>query len=333
MSENDHLAVPPESLIPKDDDSILWINSGVATLKDYFNGFKKPPKTSLVNYQKSIRTNDIDLVGITARHHTLFEMLGNFSVGGYFKKEAIALAAKYLLTDLMLDIDKLYITYFNEDKEAKQMWIDNGIDESHIIPGDKSTNFWDIGAGPCGPNTEIFYDRGIRYDKDNVGIDLLVNDIENDRYIEIWNIVFSQYNNDGNGNYTPLKFNNIDTGAGFERLLSILQDVPTNYDTDLFEPIMKKIEELTNKKYDINNYFVDNEKQKEINKYFKIIADHIRTATIAINDGASPSNTGRGYIIRRLIRRAYRTGILLGIKEEAFLYEIVGASCWNSTWI
>ena len=323
--KNGHLEIPPASLIPKDDDSILWINSGVATLKDYFNGLKKSPNTSLVNYQKSIRTNDIDLVGITARHHTLFEMLGNFSIGGYFKEGAIIFALDYLLNYLKLDKEKLYITYFKEDNEARSIWLKNGVKESHLIPGDKKTNFWDIGAGPCGPNTEIFYDRGEAYDVDNIGIDLLINDLENDRYIEIWNIVFSQFNNDGKGNYTNLKTNNIDTGAGFERLLSILQNVPTNYDTDLFTPIMDKIEKLSMKKYVINNYFIKDLDQTMINKDFKIIADHIRTATLAINDGASPSNTGRGYIIRRLIRRAYRTGIHLGIKKEAFLYEIVNA--------
>ena len=323
FEKNDHFVMPSKSLIPQNDDSILWINSGVATLKPYFTGEKTPPKKSLVSCQKSIRTNDIENVGITARHHTFFEMLGNFSIGGYFKETAIALALQYLLGVLKLDKNKIYITYFEEDSITKNIWLKEGIKDSHIIAGNKKTNFWDIGSGPCGPNTEIFYDRGEKYDPNNIGIKLLKEDIENDRYIEIWNIVFSEFNNDGKGNYPPLAQKNIDTGAGFERLLSILQDVPTNYDTDLFVGIIKHIERISGKQYVSNNYFLKDPKQKEINKYFKIIADHIRTATLAINDGASPSNVGRGYIIRRIIRRAYRTGLQLGIQDEIFLYRLV----------
>ena len=321
--KNKHVFIPSKSLIPENDDSILWINSGVATLKEYFTGLKKPPSKSLVNYQKCIRTNDIEQVGMTARHHTFFEMLGNFSIGGYFKKEAINLASMFLFNELKFEKKDIYITYFHEDMETKQLWLDQGIDESHIISGSKKTNFWDIGSGPCGPNTEIFFDRGSRYDPNNKGILLLENDIENDRYIEIWNIVFSQFNNDGNNNYTPLEQKNIDTGAGFERLLSILQDVPTNYDTDLFIPIIKHIEQISGQQYKIENYFINNPKQKTINSYFRIIVDHIRAASYAINDGAAPSNVGRGYIIRRLIRRAYRTGIQLGINDKSFLYKLV----------
>lgn len=316
-----HLVVPSKSLIPQNDPSLLWINSGVATLKDYFSGKKIPPAKRITNSQKSIRTNDIENVGITARHHTFFEMLGNFSIGDYFKKEAIAFGYEFIFNVLKLNKQNIYITYYSEDKDTYNYWISNGIDPSHMIKGSRDTNFWDVGQGPCGPDTEIFYDRGTKYD--TRGIELLENDIENDRYIEIWNIVFSQFNNDGENNYTELATKNIDTGAGLERITSILQDAPTNFDTDLFLPIIHATEKLTNKHYDINNYFTKEPIQMKINTQFKIIADHIRASVNAISDGVKPSNIGRGYIIRRLIRRAYRAGISLGITQKAFLYELV----------
>ncbi|ACF07121.1 Alanine--tRNA ligase [Metamycoplasma arthritidis] len=316
-----HLVVPSKSLIPVNDPSLLWINSGVATLKDYFSGKKIPPAKRLTNSQKSIRTNDIENVGVTARHHTFFEMLGNFSIGDYFKKEAINFGYEFIFDVLKLEKDRIYITYFAEDKETYETWIKCGISPDHLIAGTRDTNFWDVGQGPCGPDTEIFYDRGPKYD--SRGIELLKEDLENDRFIEIWNIVFSQYNNDGENNYSELISKNIDTGAGLERIVSIMQDAPTNFDTDLFLPIIKAIEKLTSYKYDINNYFTKEAKQAKINTYFKIIADHMRASVNAINDGVSPSNVGRGYIIRRLIRRSYRAGISLGISASSFLYKLV----------
>ncbi|WP_215780038.1 alanine--tRNA ligase [Mesomycoplasma hyorhinis] len=320
FKSKNHLEVESKSLVPENDPSLLWINSGVATLKDYFSGKKVPPSKRLTNSQKSLRTNDIENVGITSRHHTMFEMLGNFSIGDYFKKEAIEYAFEFLTKVLKFDVNKLYFTYFLEDLDTKEYWLKLGIKEEHLIAGNRKTNFWDMGLGPCGPCTEIFYDRGSKYD--SRGIELLKEDIENDRFIEIWNIVFSQFNNDGENNYTPLISKNIDTGAGLERIVSILQDGPTNFDTDLFLPIIHQIEKMTSFRYDIENYFKKEEKQSKINSYFKIIADHIRAVVNAINDGVEPSNTFRGYIIRRLIRRAYRTGKKLGIKE-AFLYKLV----------
>nr|WP_322958794.1 alanine--tRNA ligase [Mycoplasmopsis canis]WQQ12114.1 alanine--tRNA ligase [Mycoplasmopsis canis] len=320
FERNNHFIVPSKSLIPQNDPSLLWINSGVATLKDYFSGKKIPPSRRLTNSQKVIRTNDIENVGVTARHHTFFEMLGNFSIGDYFKKEAIDFAADFLINELKLEKEKLYFTYYFEDLETKQMWIDNGFDESHMIPGGKKTNFWEVGSGPCGPNTEIFYDRGSKYDQR--GIELLKEDLENDRYIEIWNIVFSTFNSDGEGNYTELKQKNIDTGAGLERIVSIMQDAPTNFDTDLFLPIIHEIEKYTSYRYDVENYFKKDEKQSEINTYFKIIADHMRTVVNAVADGAKPSNVGRGYIIRRLIRRSLYVAMLLDIKES-ILHKLV----------
>ncbi len=321
FESKEHLFVPSKSLIPHNDNSLLWINSGVATLKDFFSGKKKPPSSRLVNSQKSIRTNDIENVGITARHHTFFEMLGNFSIGDYFKSEAIEFANEFIIDVLKLDKNKIYITYFEEDLEVKEKWLSLGYKNSQIISGNRELNFWDVGSGPCGPNTEIFYDRGIKYN--DGGPELIKDDIENDRFIEIWNIVFSQYNNLGNNEYVDLAQKNIDTGAGLERIVAIMQDVPTNFDTDLFQEIIKEVEKYTNSRYEIENYFSNNKEQGTINKHFKIISDHMRAVVNAINDGAEPSNTQRGYIIRRLIRRAYYSGVKLGIKEKTFLNKFV----------
>lgn len=321
FESKDHLIVPTKNLIPYKDNSLLWINSGVATLKDYFSGKKKPIKNRLVNSQKAIRTNDIENVGVTTRHHTFFEMLGNFSIGDYFKKEAIEFAIELLVRKLKMDPKLLYVTYYYEDLETRDLWIKNGIEATHLIKGTKETNFWEVGSGPCGPNTEIFYDRGEKFDKR--GIELLEKDIDNDRFIEIWNIVFSTYNSDGEGNYTELKQKNIDTGAGLERICAILQDVPTNYDTDLFMPIIKEVEKLTNFKYDMNDYFKEPSEQTKINIAFKIIADHMRTVANAIGDGAKISNVGRGYIIRRLIRRSYYQSFILKITQKTFLHSLV----------
>ncbi|AHI53320.1 alanine--tRNA ligase [Spiroplasma culicicola] len=323
----DHYFLEPVSLVPVDDPSLLWINSGVATLKPYFDGRMNPPSPRLTNSQKSIRTNDIENVGITARHQTMFEMLGNFSIGDYFKKEAIHMAWELLTSPKWFDMDKelLYITVFEEDNDAYEIWTKEiGIAPDHIFKGTRETNFWDVGQGPCGPNTEIFFDRGIQWDPENIGPTLLKEDIENDRYIEIWNIVFSQFNNDGNNNYTELPRKNIDTGAGLERMVSIFQDAPTNFETDLFLPTIGEVEKLCDSKYkySIENYFNPSEEQTKINTAFKVIADHIRAVVFAISDGVFPGNKDRGYIIRRLIRRSGVYGKKLGI-NSAFLYKLV----------
>ncbi|BET39025.1 alanine--tRNA ligase [Spiroplasma ixodetis] len=321
----DHHILESASLVPNDDPSLLWINSGVAALKPYFDGRQTPIAKRLANSQKAIRTNDIENIGITARHQTFFEMLGNFSIGDYFKKEAIIWGWEFLTSKkwLNLDANLLYVTVFNEDEETYNLWLNIiKLPKERIIKGTRSTNFWDMGQGPCGPNTEIYYDRGIKYDPENIGIKLLKDDIENERYIEIWNIVFSQFNNDGKNNYTDLPRKNIDTGAGLERLVAILQDVPTNFDTDLFQNIIHECEKLTNFRYDINNYFTQEIKQKTINTAFKIIADHIRCLVFAISDGVFPSNKDRGYVLRRLIRRAVVYGQKLNINEP-FLFKLV----------
>ncbi|AKU80273.1 alanine--tRNA ligase [Spiroplasma turonicum] len=327
FKEKNHHFLEPVSLVPVNDPSLLWINSGVATLKPYFDGRLVPPSPRLTNSQKSIRTNDIENVGITARHQTMFEMLGNFSIGDYFKKEAISMAWELLTSDQWFGIDKdlLYITVYEEDIEAYEIWTKEiKIKEDHIFKGGKDTNFWDVGQGPCGPNTEIFFDRGNEWDKNNLGTKLLKDDIENDRYIEIWNIVFSQFNNDGSNNYTELPRKNIDTGAGLERLASIFQNTPTNFETDLFLSTIRKVEKLANNefKYIYNNYQNIDTNQQKINTAFKVIADHIRAVVFAISDGVFPSNKDRGYIIRRLIRRSSVYGRKLLI-NEAFLYKLV----------
>lgn len=322
FKSKNHLFLKSKPLVPENDNSILWVNSGVATLKDYFSGKKIPPATRLVNCQKALRTNDLENVGITSRHHTFFEMLGNFSIGDYHKKEAIEMADEFLIKILKFSREKLFITYFKDDLETKNIWLKLGYKESHLIPGSKKTNFWDMGQGPCGPNTEIFYDRGPKFDtRDH---NLIKLDIENDRFIEIWNIVFSEFNNLGNGKYEPLKFKNIDTGAGLERIVAILQKVPTNFDSDLFLPIIKEIEKFTPQlKYKPENYFLQNDKQKKINTAFKVIADHMRAIVMLILDGVFPSNSKRGYIIRKLIRRAFYEGKKLYIQDIYFLSKLV----------
>ncbi len=301
------------SLIPKDDPTLLWINSGVAALKKYFDGSEIPPSRRICNVQKAIRTNDIDNVGYTSRHHTFFEMLGNFSVGDYFRKEVIEYAMEILTKDeyFGFDINKLYITYHPTDLETKKCWIDNGIDPTHLIPLEH--NFWEIGEGPCGPNTEVFYDRGEEYDPAKEGIALLEKEKENDRYIELWGIVFSQYNAVSGvkrEDYKELPSKNIDTGAGLERIACIIQNTPTNFETDLFYPLIEKIESLSKVKYQDNLIA------------YRVIADHIRAITFALSDGESFSSDGRGYVLRRLLRRALRYGRKIGIYEP-FLYELV----------
>lgn len=321
--EKNHYFLQPASLIPNNDPSLLWINSGVATLKDYFSGKANPPSPRLVNSQKALRTNDFFNVGKTSRHQTFFEMLGNFSIGDYFKIEAINFAFELLIKKWEIDPNLLWITVFKDDEITYNEWIKLGINKNQIIKCGKDRNFWDVGNGPCGPCTEIYYDRGPKYDPINIGESLIINDIENDRYVEIWNIVFSQFNNDGNDNYTELLRKNIDTGAGLERIASISQDVPTNFDTDLFQNIIKEIQSFTEFKYDVDAYFGNNEEQTKINFYYKVITDHLRASVFAIADGAIPSNKDRGYVLRRLIRRAIVFLNKLKINDKESIIKII----------
>lgn len=310
-----HAVEPSANLVPVNDPTLLWINSGVATLKKYFDGSVIPDNPRITNAQKSIRTNDIENVGKTARHHTMFEMLGNFSIGDYFRDEAIEWGFELLTSPEWFGFpkEKLYMTYYPDDKDSYKRWISLGVEPSHLIP--LEDNFWEIGAGPSGPDTEIFFDRGTEFDPENIGVRLLEEDIENDRYIEIWNIVLSQFNADPavpRSEYKELPNKNIDTGAGLERLAAIFQGAKTNFETDLFLPIIREVEKLSGKTYDPDGD----------NMSFKVIADHIRALSFAIGDGALPGNEGRGYVLRRLLRRASMHGQRLGISGP-FLYKLV----------
>jgi len=312
FKERGHSEVESASLIPHDDPTILWINAGVTPLKKYFDGTVTPKNRRMTSCQKCIRTGDIESVGVTARHHTFFQMLGNFSIGDYFRTEALTWAYELLTSPKYFGIDKnkLYVTIYPDDTESYKLWIKLGVAKDHIIK--LRNNFWEIGEGPSGPDSEIFYDRGSKYDPDKQGIKLLEKEIENDRYIEIWNNVFSQFNaKEGvpREKYEELPSKNIDTGMGVERMACILQDTETNYETDLFMPIMKKLEEIVYVRY---------LGQME----FKVIADHIRTLTFALSDGASFENFGRGYVLRRLLRRASRMGRKLNI-ARTFMPELV----------
>ena len=301
------------SLIPKNDPTLLWINAGVAALKKYFDGSEIPPSRRITNAQKCIRTNDIENVG-DATHHTFFEMLGNFSIGDYFRKEVIPWAVELLTSEKWFGFpkEKLYMTYHPDDLETKKCWMDAGIEESHLIK--KEDNFWEIGEGPCGPDTEVHFDRGEAFDPDHIGIKLLEDDMEgNFRYVEIWNIVFSQFNSEPGkkrSEYKELPSKNIDTGAGLERFVNVIQGKETNFETDLFWPTIEATQELSGKKYEDNK------------RAFRVIADHIRAITFATSDGEMFSNEGRGYVLRRLLRRAERFGRVLGINKP-FLYTLV----------
>lgn len=309
-----HHIEPSASLVPHNDPSLLWINAGMAPLKPYFDGRVKPDNPRIANSQKCIRTNDIENVGKTRRHHTFFEMLGNFSIGDYFKEEAITWAWEFLTDKRWIGFDpsRLYVTVYNEDEEAYKLWNEKiGLPADHIIKtGDD--NFWDIGEGPCGPCTEIFYDRGEKYGTLESDPECYPSG-ENERYLEVWNLVFSQFNHNKDGSYTPLPNKNIDTGAGLERFASILQDVDSNFDTDLFQPIIQASARVAGVTYK------ENEKHDVA---LKVIADHVRTVVFAVADGVLPSNEGRGYVIRRLLRRAVRYGKVLGI-DRPFLVELV----------
>ncbi|MFX0110579.1 alanine--tRNA ligase [Bacillus pumilus] len=313
FKEKGHAVEPSASLVPHDDPTLLWINSGVATLKKYFDGRVVPENPRICNAQKSIRTNDIENVGKTARHHTFFEMLGNFSIGDYFKEEAIEWAWEFLTSDEWIGFDPnlLSVTVHPEDEEAYVLWRDKiGVPEERIIR--LEGNFWDIGEGPSGPNTEIFYDRGESYGDDMNDPELYPGG-ENERYLEVWNLVFSEFNHNPDGSYTPLPKKNIDTGMGLERMVSVIQNVPTNFDTDLFMPIIRAVETISGE-----NYGETNEKDTA----FKVIADHIRTVAFAVSDGALPSNEGRGYVLRRLLRRAVRYAKTIHI-HRPFMFDLV----------
>ncbi len=304
-----HKVEESASLVPVNDPTLLWINAGVAPLKGYFDGSKVPTNPRMVNVQKCIRTNDIENVGKTARHHTFFEMLGNFSIGDYFRDEAIEWGYEILTSPEYygFDPDKLYMTVYPTDEDSYQKWLDIGVKPDHIIKSYE--NYWEIGTGPCGPCTEIFYDRGDNYGE--ADLNLIKNDIENDRYIEIWNIVFSQYNAKKGLNreeYPELPNKNIDTGMGLERMAAVIQQCETNFETDLFFPVIEHIESIAGVRYDGS-------------MSFKVIADHIRTGVFALSDGATFSNEGRGYVLRRLLRRAVKHGKNLGI-DKPFLGEL-----------
>ena len=305
-----HLRLPSFSLIPNNDNSLLLINSGMAPMKKYFTGEITPPRNRVTTCQKCIRTPDIEEVGKTDRHGTFFEMLGNFSFGDYFKKEATAWAWEFCTKVLEMPVDKLYVTIYENDDEAFDIWTkQNGVDASHIVRLGKADNFWEHGSGPCGPCSEIYFDRGEKY---GCGSPDCGPGCECDRYVEFWNNVFSQFNNDGNGNYTELVQKNIDTGMGLERLACIMQGVDNIFEVDTVQNIMKKISEISGAKY-------HDDAKKDVS--LRIITDHVRSATFMIGDGVIPSNNGRGYVLRRLIRRACRHGRLLGVNEP-FLYKV-----------
>lgn len=312
--EKGHRIEPSAPLVPIDDPSLLWINSGVATLKKYFDGRIIPDNPRITNSQKSIRTNDIENVGRTARHHTFFEMLGNFSIGDYFKEEAIEWAWEFLTSPKWIGFDPelLSVTIHPEDDEAYELWNKKiGVPAERIVK--LEGNFWDIGEGPSGPNTEIFYDRGEAFGNDPNDPELYPGG-ENERYLEVWNLVFSQFNHNPDGTYTPLPKKNIDTGMGLERMASIIQGVDNNFETDLLFPLIEETSKISGVKYKTS---------PEMDVALKVIADHARTVVFAIGDGALPSNEGRGYVIRRLLRRAVRMGKKLGV-EKPFLYSLTG---------
>lgn len=305
-----HLRLPSFSLVPNGDKSLLLINSGMAPMKKYFTGEVTPPRSRVTTCQKCIRTPDIEQVGKTARHGTFFEMLGNFSFGDYFKKEATAWAWEFCTKVLEMPVDKLYVTIYENDDEAYEIWTkQNGVDPSHIVRLGKEDNFWEHGSGPCGPCSEIYFDRGEKY---GCGSPDCGPGCDCDRYTEFWNNVFSQFNNDGNGNYTELKHKNIDTGMGLERLACIMQGVDNIFEVDTVQNTMKKISEIAGVHY-------HDDAKNDVS--LRVITDHVRSSTFMIGDGVIPSNNGRGYVLRRLIRRACRHGRLLGVNEP-FIYKV-----------
>ncbi len=305
-----HLRLPSFSLIPQNDKSLLLINSGMAPMKKYFTGEVTPPSKRVTTCQKCIRTPDIERVGKTARHGTYFEMLGNFSFGDYFKHEATAWAWEFCTQVLEMPADRIWISVYENDDEAVDIWVkDVGIDPSHIVRLGKEDNFWEHGSGPCGPCSELYFDRGEKYGCGSptcgVGCDC-------DRYVEFWNIVFSQFNSDGKGNYPPMEHPNIDTGMGLERLACIMQGVDNLFEVDTVQNIMKHVSRIAGVTYGQN---------EKTDVSLRVITDHVRSTVFMIGDGVMPSNEGRGYVLRRLLRRASRHGRLLGI-HEPFLYQV-----------
>ena len=301
VQEKEHLVMKSFSLVPHNDNSLLLINSGMAPLKPYFTGQEIPPKRRVATCQKCIRTGDIENIGKTARHGTFFEMLGNFSFGDYFKSEALHFAWEFLTERVGLEKNRLYPSIYLEDEEAFKVWNEEiGIPADRIYRFGKKDNFWEHGVGPCGPCSEIYYDRGEKY---GTGPEDVMGG-EGDRFLEVWNVVFSQFNNDGKGNYTDLIQKNIDTGMGLERLAVVCQDVPSLFDVDTNQAMMTEIESLSGKKY---------LEDKTADVSFRIIADHVKSCTFMASDGIMPSNEGRGYVFRRLLRRAARHGRILGI--------------------
>ena len=300
-----HLAMKSFSLVPQNDKSLLLINSGMAPLKPYFTGAEIPPRTRVTTCQKCIRTGDIENVGKTARHGTFFEMLGNFSFGDYFKHESLAWTWEFLTKVVGLDPNRLYPSIYEEDDEAFEIWNKEiGIPAERIFRFGKADNFWEHGAGPCGPCSEVYYDRGEKYGCGKEGCTV---GCDCDRYMEVWNNVFSQFNNDGEGHYEELEQKNIDTGMGLERLAVVVQDVDSIFDVDTLQALRNKVCEVTGKEY---------KKNEKDDVSIRLITDHMRSATFMISDGIMPTNEGRGYVLRRLIRRAARHGRLLGVEGE-----------------
>ena len=311
-NEKNHTILKSFSLIPQDDDSLLLINAGMAPLKKYFTGEKKVKNNRATSSQKCVRTGDIERVGKTERHGTYFEMLGNFSFGDYFKKEAITWAYEFLTDRLQISKEDIWVTVFYKDDEAYKIWHDQvGLSSDRILKQGKEDNFWELEAGPCGPCSEIFVDRGsaraIDENDNQPGND------NSDRFLEVWNLVFTQFNKDKDNNYTPLAHPNIDTGMGLERIAMILQNKDNIFEIDVMQDIISEIEKVSGVKY-------KNDPDTDIS--IRVIADHAKAMTFLISDGIIPSNEKRGYVLRRLIRRAYRHGKLLGIEGE-FLSQIV----------
>lgn len=301
-----HKLLPSFPLIPDRDKSLLLINSGMAPMKAYFSGAKIPPAPRVTTCQKCVRTPDLEIVGTTSRHATFFEMLGNFSFGDYFKQEAIEWAWEFVTKIIRLPMDKLYVSVFHDDDEAFEIW-KKIISENKIFKLGKEDNFWEIGIGPCGPCSEIYYDRGI---EKGCGKENCQPGCDCDRFIEIWNLVFTQFNRTENGEYELLAKKNIDTGMGLERLACVIQGVDSIFEVDTMQNILNAVSKIANIKYGIDI-------KSDIS--LRIICDHLRTAVFLISDEVTPSNEGRGYVLRCLIRRAARHGILLGIQTPEFL--------------
>ncbi len=313
-----HLRLPSYSLVPHNDKSLLLINSGMAPMKKFFTGEEKPPRNRVTTCQKCIRTPDLERVGHTARHGTFFEMLGNFSFGDYFKEEAIAWSWEFLTEWLEIPAELLWPSIYEQDEEAYDIWVNKiGVDPNHVVRLGKADNFWEHGSGPCGPCSEIYFDRGIKY---GCGRPDCKPGCDCDRFMEIWNNVFSQFNNDGQGNYTELAHKNIDTGMGLERLACVMQGVDNMFEVDTIRKVIDKTCEIAGKRYGDN---------AENDISIRVVTDHSRSAMFMISDGVIPSNEGRGYVLRRIIRRACRHGKLLGINHP-FLVDTVTTSIEES---